>query len=160
MEKLPTVFLARRSARLLAAGVALAALMLAPAAQASGPSGGGGGSSSSVVSLACTPAIALTNTTGYFRTYAAVWTNFTVTPCPTGGPGTWVLIYRNNVTGLIDFRQTGSFLQTNSSFTNVVDDDFGPFATPYTVTLRVTDARGVQTSQSASVTTRASRLNG
>jgi hypothetical protein len=152
-----------RPASLLAAGMALAALMLAPAAQASGPTGGGGGGGSSlsaVASVACTPAITLTNTTGYFRTYAAIWTNFSVTPCPTGGPGTWVLTYRNINTGRIDFRQTGSYLQTNSSFNNVVDDDFGPFATPYTVTLTVTDARGAQTSQSASVTTRAARLNG
>ncbi len=82
-----------------------------------------------------------------------------MTPCPTGGPGNWLLTYRNDNTGLIDFRQTGAYLQTNSSFTNVVDDDFGPFSTPYTVTLTVTDARGAQTSQSATVTTRASKLN-
>ena len=161
------MFLKRYSANLVAAGMALSALTLAPVAQASGPSGGGGAGGGRAQSLApvapvstsCTPSISMANTTGYFRTWAAIWTNFTVTPCASGGPGTWALTYRNNNTGRIDYRSGGTYTQS-SPFSNTIDDDFGPFSTPYSVTLTVTDSHGVQTSQTTDITTRAPKING
>jgi hypothetical protein len=149
----------RTSGGWLVAGAALLAMMVAPVAKASGvnsggASGGGGGSPVATPSGVCAPIASLTNTVGYYRSWAAIWTTFTLPACEVGTAGTWDMTFHNDDTGQIDYERRASYVVPSSGYSAVVDDDFAPFSTNYTVTLTLTDSNGVRTSRSASTTTK------
>ena len=153
--------LARRSA---AAAAVAALLALAPAAYASGGvnsggvnSGGGGGGGSTATTTSSSPSscaniTSFSNTTGYYKTFAAIWTPFSISSSCSGGAN-WRMTYTNGNTGAVDFSVGTS---TNYQSSGTVDEDWAAFSTPYTVTLTVTDpvTGEVQASQSAVVTTK------
>jgi hypothetical protein len=93
-------------------------------------------------------------TTGYYKQWAATWAAFSLAPCSLGATGLWDIQYHNDNTGQIDFERSGYYTLASTGFSYTLDDDFGPFDTTYTVTLTVTDANGVQTSRSSTITTR------
>jgi hypothetical protein len=157
----------KRLARWLVLGLSAIVLTAAPAAYASGGadsggSGGGGGTSSgggsTSTTTSCTSISNLSNAVGYYHTYAAIWTTFSLSSkCSGGSTQTWVLTFHNDNTGAIDYSSRGNFYGV-SSYGLTVDDDFAPYSTPYTVTLTVTDTKGIQTSQSASALTGGPKL--
>jgi len=116
-----------------------------------GTGGGGGGGAVSCVNLT-----QLSNTVGYYSSYAAIWTKQSFTE--TCGGVTWTLDYRNVATGSIE-HSTGGL--SRSSYNGTIDDDFAPFSTSYNLTLTITDSRGVvQLVQNTAATTPAARVPG
>src|SRR3954453_10760971 len=127
-----------------AAASVVAMLALAPTALASGGvnsggvnSGGGGGTTTAPApsSGACVTISSFSNSDGYYKIYAAIWTKFSIAnSC--SGPLHWRMTYTNGTTGVVDF-SAGSSTPYMSSGT--IDEDWAAFSTPYTVALTVTD---------------------
>lgn len=102
----------------------------------SGGSGGGGGGGK-----VCTIST-LTNRVGYYSIWAAIWTSFSVTGCPSGS--TWEMSFHNDATGNVDFSSGGGTSSSGGggAASATVDEDWAAFSTPYTVTLSVRDSAG------------------
>jgi hypothetical protein len=140
----------------LAAGALLAALSVAPAAQASGGvnSGGVNSGGSKPASSTCAPISSYSVTTGYYKQWAATWASFSVPACEALSTVSWDIQYHNDDTGQIDFERSLSVVVPSAGYSYTLDDDFGPFNTTYTVTLTLSDASGAQTTRSATITTK------
>lgn len=113
----------------------------------------GGGSATSIAS--CATIGSLSSTTGYFESWAAIWTPFSITnKCAT--PVNWQMTYVNNTTGVLEFEEDGS---TSTAASGTVDEDWAAFSTTYTVTMTVTDATGaVLATRTSLATTKAPRV--
>ena len=150
----------RRKLSIVVAGAVLGLAAYAPAAMASGGldsggsggggGGGGGGTPTTTVPAptSCAAITSFSNTTGYYSVFAAIWTKFSFTSsCAT--PVTMHMTYLNGNTGNIDF-------SANTPInTGTIDEDWGAFSTPYTVTMTLNDSSGtVLASQSAVITTK------
>lgn len=113
-----------------------------------GGGGGGGGGVSAPASGSCASITSFSNSDGYYRIWAAIWTKYSfANNC--GGPVTVSFTYTNGLTGNVDF--------SASAYVNngTIDEDWADFSTPYTVTMKITDAFGnVLDSRSAVVTTK------
>ncbi len=138
-----------------------ATLALAPSAFASGGVNSGGGKPAPApapASGSCATISAFSNTDGYYKVWAAIWTNFVIDDA-CGRPVDWRMTYTNGNTGVVDFSAGTSTAYESSG---VVDEDWAGFLTPYTVSLTVTDpATGaVLDSQSAVVTTKKGKGGG
>src|SRR3954451_12119199 len=149
-----------------AAASVAAMLALAPTALASGGvnsggvnSGGGGTTTAPAPSSgSCVTISSFSNTDGYYKIYAAIWTKFSIAnSC--SGPLNWRMTYTNGTTGVVDF-SAGSSTAYMSSGT--IDEDWAAFSTPYTVALTVTDPNtgDVLASTSAVVTTKVPKSAG
>jgi hypothetical protein len=149
------MFVSRSRVSALIAAGALFASLLAPPAQASGPNSGGLDSGGGPAPTGpCTLLSSYNVTTGYYKIWAATWASFTLAPCQMGAMGTYDIKYHNDNTGQIDYEASGIYVLATNGYSATIDDDFGPFNTTYTVTLTVTDANGVQTSRSSTITTK------
>jgi hypothetical protein len=124
----------------------------------SGGGGGGGGVNSGGVNggggktvAGCATINSLSNSTGYWSTFAAIWTNYSIAnSC--NSPISFVMDYTNQLTGNVDFSEGGSVVRGSGG--GLVDEDWAAVATPYTVQLSVEDSSGnVLTSRSTSATT-------
>ncbi|MCW3039415.1 MAG: hypothetical protein JWM31_1320 [Solirubrobacterales bacterium] len=151
---------------------ASASLILAPAALASGGvnSGGGGTSTGGGSTTGTTTSgggtstggtggggrvcsiVSLSNSVGYYSSFAAIWTSFSITGCPNGT--SWRMDFHNDTTGNVDFSAGGSMTTRGGGASGTIDEDWAAFSTPYTVTLTATDPGGNPlTSRSAAATT-------
>lgn len=78
---------------------------------------------------------------GYYSVWAAIWNTFTVRSCSTATESVNVEVTETNVaTGLVDYDMVvpiGLAAAQNTSM--VLDNDFAPFNTTYTITMTVTD---------------------
>jgi hypothetical protein len=118
---------------------------------ASGGATGGGGRICSVGSL--------TNSVGYYSSFAAIWTSYGISGCPNGA--TWRMEFHNDATGNIDFTSGGSIVNRGGGASGTIDEDWAAFSTPYTVTVTVTNANGNQvTSRSSGTITPDARAAG
>lgn len=123
-----------------------------------GSAGGGGGSAGGGGVTGCVSLTQLSNTVGYFSSYAAIWTKQSFTETCGGGGVTWRLDYRNSSTGSIEHSVSGL---SRNSYNGTIDDDYAPFSTSYNLTLTVTDERGVvQLVQNTAATTPAPKVPG
>jgi len=149
------------------AGAAVALAAFAPAAMASGGldsggsggGGGGGGGGTTVTTTApaptsCATITGFSNTTGYYSVFAAIWTKFSFSStCST--QVTMRMTYLNGNTGNVDFSASTPIN------TGTIDEDWGAFNTPYTVTISLTDSSGaVLASQTAVITTKPPKTAG
>lgn len=120
---------------------------------------GGGGRPVSVITQATAPAIQISNfkvTTGKYRSWAAIWTNYTVKNTGVDGDITVTVEEVNTATGNVDFsRSISGFLGINKTVSYTWDDDFGPWNTNYQVKITVTETStgNVLATQSAYVST-------
>jgi len=93
------------------------------------------------------PCATLTNLAvpvGYYSVWAAIWNDFTIKSCSTSSEIVNVEVTELNVaTGLLDYDLVMPFsLTTGSSSSMVLDNDFAPFDTSYTITFTATDQSG------------------
>jgi len=145
-----------------AAATSIAAMLaFAPAALASGGidsggsgggGGGGGGGTTTTPSGPCAQIASFSNTDGYYKIWAAIWTSFSITDnC--GYAVNWSMTYTNGNTGAVDFKAASSTAYMPSG---TIDEDWAALSTPYTVALTVTDPSNgaVLASTSALVTTK------
>lgn len=132
--------------------------------KASGGGGGGGGVNKGGVNDTGTPTVAapcaslvnLSAPVGYYSTFAAIWNTFTVKSCSSSTEVVNVQVTETNAaTGSVDYDLTYPFsLTATQSASVVLDNDFAPFNTTYTVTMTATDASGnVLSTGSVSATT-------
>ena len=155
------------------AGLAASLVLLlsaAPAAFASGGAGSGGGAGGGgggvkivVPPPAPVPAgapcatIKVSAPVGYYAGWAALWNEYAIKSCSTGGPQTYSVRVRdtNTATGVVDFDVTSLHsLSAGQNVRNVLDNDGAPFSTTYSVDVSVSDAAGnVIASQSMTATT-------
>jgi hypothetical protein len=117
-----------------------------------GAGGGGGAPAPPPPATSCAQITAFSNTTGYYSVWAAIWSKYSISnSC--GGAVTWQMTYTNGTTGAVDFVRSGTTYYPTAGGT--VDEDWAAFATPYTITLSVSDASGaVLDTQSAVITTK------
>ena len=157
-----------RTGRVFLAGLAISAIAavsastVAPGAFAQGGIGGGGSGGGTTLTAttptATTPTVTsgcasipkFTSTTGYYATWAAIWTSFTITNnC--GVALNWIMNYTNSA-GVVEFSRGTS---TQYMSTGTIDYDWGKFATTYKVSLTVRSSAGTLMAQtSAGVTTK------
>ena len=80
--------------------------------------------------------------TGYYLTWAAIWNTFTVKSCSTSTESVNVEVTETNTaTGTIDYDVVMPMsLLSAQNISMVLDNDFAPFNTAYTVAFTVTDA--------------------
>jgi hypothetical protein len=127
------------------ASVAAAAVSFAPAFASggadSGGSGGGGGGGGGGSSTTLTPSAQISSfsvPTGKYGSWAAIWANWTV---KNTGPTEFITVQIeeiNQATGATDWSRTWTgYLGTNSSASNVFDNDFAPWNTTYLVKFTV-----------------------
>lgn len=125
----------------------------------SGGGGGGGGGSAPAVTPAPAPAAEISSfkvTTGKYKSWAAIWTNYTVKNTGKDEDITVTVEEINTATGNIDFsRSTSGFLGVNKTVSITWDDDFGPWYTNYQVKITVseTSTGNVLATQSAYAST-------
>ena len=115
-----------------------------------GGTGGGGvnkGGVNDTAPATAAPCAALGNMSapvGYYLTYAAIWNTFTVRSCSSSTETVNVEVTETNqATGLVDYDVVFPLTliaAQNSSM--VLDNDFAPFNTTYTVGFTATDASG------------------
>ncbi len=108
--------------------------------------GGGGGTTTPPPGTPCAT-VSVKNTTGYYKIWAAIWTQYSLTNnC--GAGVTLTFTYYNTLTNTTDYTVTAW------AGSATIDEDFMPFSTPYVVTARITDLYGnVISTQSETVTT-------
>jgi hypothetical protein len=153
------------------AGLVLALAVAAPAALASGGAGGGGtgggggGGGAKVVVPPPAPTapgapcatLNVSAPVGYYAIWAALWNEYTVKSCSTGGPQTyWVrLVNTDTATGLVAYDVTTPHsLSAGQNVRNVLDNDVALFSTTYSVDVSVSDGAGnVIASRSIAATT-------
>jgi hypothetical protein len=113
--------------------------------------GGGGGSTTKggvkdvppvVVAAPCATLPSVTAPVGYYSTWAAVWNTVTVKSCSASTETVNVEVTETNVaTGLVDYDIVIPMsLASNQNLSMVLDNDFAPFNTTYTVTAKVSDS--------------------
>src|SRR4051812_25685985 len=133
-------------------------LAAAPAAFASGGGGGGGGGANSggvnkggvkdttaTPPVPCATIVSLSAPVGYYSVYAALWNTYTIRSCANGGNQTYTVRVRNinDATGVADWDVTSSYALTGGQNSGtVLDNDFAPFDTTYTVEVDVSDSAG------------------
>ena len=78
---------------------------------------------------------------GYYSVWAAIWNTFTVRSCSTATESVNVEVTETNVaTGLVDYDMIVPMgLAAAQNVSMVLDNDFAPFNTTYTITMTVTD---------------------
>jgi hypothetical protein len=116
-----------------------------------GGGGGGGGTTTTTVSpTSCATITSFSNSNGYYKIWAAIWTSFSYTnSC--GYAVTMTMTYLNGNTSLVDFAPSSSVMLSGT-----IDEDWAAFSTPYAVTMTLTSPDGtVLDSRSALVTTKA-----
>ena len=138
------------------------------AAAGGGGGGGGGGTGGGGVNAGgvndtapatATPCAALGNLAapvGYYLTWAAIWNTFTVRSCSSSVETVNVEVTETNAaTGLVDYDVVIPFsLVAAQNASMVLDNDFAPFNTTYTVAFTATDATtGTVLATSSLVTT-------
>jgi len=117
---------------------------------ATGGGGGGGvnkGGVNDTTPATAAPCAALGNMSapvGYYSTYAAIWNTFTLRSCSSSTETVNVEVTETNqATGLIDYDVVYPFsLIAAQNASMVLDNDFAPFNTTYTVGFTATDASG------------------
>lgn len=133
--------------------------------------GGGGGvnsggvrdlTSPTITPVACGAIVSLTAPVGYYSIWAALWNTYTVRSCATtGGAQTYNVRVRNinTATGTTDYDVTTAYaLVPGQNVGSVLDNDFAPFNTSYTVQVDVSDASGnLLTTATTAATTPAPR---
>jgi uncharacterized repeat protein (TIGR01451 family) len=79
---------------------------------------------------------------GYYSVWAAIWNTMTVTSCSTTSEIINIEVTETNVaTGLVDYDVVvPTTLTASQNLSMVLDNDFAPFNTTYTVTITVRDA--------------------
>lgn len=135
-------------------------------AAATGGGGGGGGVNKGGVNdptaptLVATPCATLANMsapTGYYLTWAAIWNTFTLKSCSSVTETVNVEVTETNqATGAVDYDVIYPFsLLSAQNLSMVLDNDFAPFNTTYTVGFTATDpsSGAVLSTGSAVVTT-------
>lgn len=94
------------------------------------------------VAAACATLTNVTAPVGYYSVYAAVWNDFTIQSCSTRSETVTVQVTETNVaTGSVDYDVVYPivlFGGQNASF--VLDNDFAPFNTTYTIGYTVRDS--------------------
>lgn len=112
-----------------------------------GGAGGGGGGSVTPPATGPCATVAVKNTTGYYKIWAAIWSQYSLTN--TCGVGVNVrFTYFNTLTNQVDFT-AGAYAGSGT-----IDEDWAAFSTPYVVTVEITDVYGnLVSSQSETVTT-------
>ena len=106
--------------------------------------------------VACASLLNVSAPVGYYSVWAAVWNTFTVRSCANGSENLNVRVTEtNSSTGLVDYDITVPMtLGGGANSSMVLDNDFAPFNTTYTVTMTATDTSGnVLSSGSVSATT-------
>jgi uncharacterized repeat protein (TIGR01451 family) len=80
--------------------------------------------------------------TGYYSVWAAIWNTFTVRSCSTSSESLNVEVTETNIaTGLVDYDVIVPMsLLSGQNISMVLDNDFAPFNTTYTVAMTVTDS--------------------
>jgi hypothetical protein len=113
--------------------------------------GGTGGGGSTTPSGPCATITSFSNSDGYYRIWAAIWTKFSfVNNC--GAGVTVSFTYTNGLTGNVDYTATAW------ASSGTIDEDWAAFSTPYTVQMVIRDLLGnVLDSRSAVVTTKAGK---
>lgn len=81
---------------------------------------------------------------GYYLTWAAIWNTFSVKSCSSATEIVNVHVTETNAaTGLNDYDVTyATTLTSGQNLSQVLDNDFAPFTTTYTVSFTVTDTSG------------------
>lgn len=129
--------------------------------QVKATTGGGGvnkGGVNDTTTAVATPCAVMANLSapvGYYLTWAAIWNTFTVRSCSTSTETVTVeVIETNAATGLNDYDviMPVSLLAGQSS-SMVLDNDFAPFSTTYTVTMSAFDGSGVLLSTGSVIAT-------
>ncbi len=92
----------------------------------------------------CGALTAASATVGHYLAGAAVWNNFTIWNCAAGTESVNVeAIETDAISGQVAYDVTTSYgMGIGQSIQGVLDNDFAPFATTYTVTYNLTDASG------------------
>jgi hypothetical protein len=118
---------------------------------ATGGGGSGGGGTTTTPPTACASITSFSNSDGYYKIWAAIWTKFSfVNNCGSGVTVTFT--YTNGLTGNVDYTATAW------STSGTIDEDWAAFSTPYTVQMIMRDLQGnVLDSRSAVVTTKAGK---
>jgi hypothetical protein len=80
--------------------------------------------------------------TGYYSVWAAIWNTFTVRSCSTSSETLNVEVTETNTaTGLVDYDVIVPMaLISGQNISMVLDNDFAPFNTTYTVAMTVTES--------------------
>jgi hypothetical protein len=117
-----------------------------------------GGACDSVPSVQAAPCAALTAVSapvGYYLTYAAIWNTFTLQSCSSGSETVSIQVQElNQLTGVVDYDVTWYVtLSPSQNYSMVLDNDFAPNDTPYTISYTVRDASGNQLDLSSLVAT-------
>jgi len=162
-----------RTALTVVAVAGLALTTAAPAFASGGTGSGGGGGTSTggtnkggvkdVTPLPVVPCATLPSVTapvGYYSVWAAVWNTVTVKSCSSSTEAVNLEVSETNVaTGLVDYDMIIPMsLTAGQNIGMVLDNDFAPFDTTYTVTATVTDSSGsVLATQSLQATTPSAR---
>lgn len=122
----------------LAVGGLVSALSLSPAFASGGSAGGGGGGSATLAPAAQISSFSAP--TGKYKSWAAIWANFTV---KNTGPAEYLTISikeTNTATGNVDWsRSFTTWLANNNSASGTFDNDFAPWETTYSVEFTVTE---------------------
>ena len=97
----------------------------------------------------------LTAPVGYYSVYAAIWNTFSVKSCSANTESVNVEITETNqATGLVDFDYVYPLsLVSTQNLSTVIDNDFAPFNTTYTVTVTASDLSGAVLGTASVVTT-------
>ena len=153
-----------------AAGLALTTAAPAFASGGAGSGGGGGGGGTvtggatnkggvkDVAPVAVAPCATLPNVTapvGYYSVWAAVWNTVTVKSCSAATETVNLEVTETNVaTGSVDYDMVIPMSLTASQNVGMVlDNDFAPFDTTYSVTAKVSDTSGNVLATQSLVTT-------
>jgi len=132
----------KRAALALVLGGAIAVSAVSPVFASGGVGSGGGGGGGTTATLSpCAQISSFKATGGNYKTWGAIWVNYTVKNC---GPLETLSINvteTNTVTGNVEWSSTTNpYLKTNDSYSSPnLDNDFAPQATTYLVTITVTE---------------------
>jgi hypothetical protein len=92
----------------------------------------------------CATFTSATAPVGYYLSWAAVWNDFTIRSCSGSTQIYSVHVTDTDVaTGLVGYDVTTSYVVgPNQSVSGIVDNDFAPFSTTYSITMTVLDSSG------------------
>jgi len=105
---------------------------------------GGVNDTAPTVVAPCATLSGLAAPVGYYSIWAAIWNTLTVKSCSTATETVNVEVTETNVaTGLVDYDVIVPItLASAQNSSMVLDNDFAPFSTTYTVAMNVTDSTG------------------
>jgi hypothetical protein len=133
--------------------------VVAPTGGGGGGGGGGGASSGGIKDVApvpvpppppvvlappCATFTSATAPVGYYLSWAAVWNDFTIRSC-SASPQTYsVHVTESDVaTGLVGYDTTAAYsVGASQQVSGILDNDFAPFDTTYTISMTVSDSSG------------------